>query len=338
MKRIINPFCITVLIVFFLAAPGCKSSKDSAAVSNKKPDKHQVIWGSSAAPFPSEKNIERIEAWKRLNDKLKSLNGGYGLLARRSYDAGIPASFAVSAMAPDVGLCPVSIGSFKPSWKETAEGTNEAAIKQFIQSVPDDHEVYLVFHHEPEDEALDGRNGRSPELLQAAFAKFVEIVVESKKTNVHPCFVLMSWTFNPKSKRNPDDFNMAAKLKPEYLSRVVAGMDGYADVPSKATAKETFEKNFSKLASWGFTRFGIFETATHSVDTQPDRASWIKGLGEWINSRKDIEIVSWFHSGVGQHAGPEGWYLGRWSANPDGSYNWTDADNSLAAYAQLLKR
>ncbi len=296
---------------------------------------HPVIWGSSSSPFPSENAVDKIAAWTRLNDKIKSLNGGYGLHARHSYDRGIPASFEVSAMAPDIGLCPVSIGSFKPSWKETAEGTNHAAIRQFIQSIPDDHVVYLVFHHEPENEALEGKNERSPELLQTAFAKFVEVVLAAGKPNVHPCFVLMSWTFNPKSGRNPEDFNMAAKLKPEQLDKVVAGLDGYADVPSTASAKETFEANFTKLASWGFTRFGIFETATHAVDTKPGRAEWIAGLGEWANKRKNIELISWFHSGIGPHAGKEGWYLGQWSVASDGKFNWTD-DGSIAAYAKLL--
>lgn len=322
-------------LLLFAAIANCISSEK--AFSQKKVSGHHVIWGSSSSPFRGEKGVDGITSWKRLNEKIKSLNGGNGLQARRSYDRGIPASFAVSAMAPDINLCPVSIGSFKPSWKETADGSNNAAIKQFIQSIPDDHEVYLVFHHEPEDEALGGKDGRSPELLQAAFAKFVEVVLAAGKPNVHPCFVLMSWTFNPKSGRNPDNFNLGAKLKPKQMSKVIAGLDGYADVPTTASAKGVFEGNFAKLASWGFTRFGIFETATHAVDTEPGRAAWIAGLGEWLNSRKDVDVVCWFNSGVGQHSGAKGWYLGQWSVSQDGNYNWTDPDGSLAAYAKLLK-
>jgi len=311
---------------------------DNSAVNPVIQGTGHVIWGSSCSPFPNEKGVDGAAAWKRLNDKIKTLNGGYGLHARRSYDRAIPASFAASAMSSDINNCPVSIGSFKPSWKETAEGTNHDAIKKFILSIPDDHVVYLVFHHEPEDEALSGRANYSPQLLQAAFAKFVEIIVETGKPNVHPCFVLMSWTFNPKSGRNPEDFNLGAKLKPEHFSKVIAGLDGYADVPSKSSAEGIFEPNFIKLASWGFSRFGIFETGTHAVDNEHgERASWIAGLGNWANNRKNIELVCWFNSGVGQHAGPKGWFLGEWSANPDGTYNFTDIDGSVAAYAKLLK-
>jgi len=299
---------------------------------------HKVHWGSAASPFRGEKGVLGPQAWMRLNDKIKSLNGGYGLQARRSYDRAIPVSFETSAMAPDINLCPVSVGSFKPSWTETVNGSNNLAIKKFLQSIPDNHEVYLVFHHEPEDDAERGRDGRNPELLKEAFARFVEVVVESGKPNVHPCFVLMTWTFNPKSKRNPDDFNLAAKLKPEYLSKVVAGLDGYASIPTFGSAQTIFETNFAKMASWGFSRFGIFETATHADDTKTGRADWITDLGKWVNSRKDIELVTWFHAGNGQHAGPKGWYLGDWSLNGDGTSNWSDTDGSIAAYSKLLNQ
>jgi hypothetical protein len=208
-------------------------------------------------------------------------------------------------------------------------------MKQFIQSIPDHHEVYLVFHHEPEDEALEAKNGRSPELLQAAFAKFVDIVLSAGKPNVHPCFVLMSWTFKTKSRRNPDDFNLAKYLKAEQLKEVIAGIDGYADDPS-VNAKEVFEPGLAKIATWGFTRFGIFETGAHAGSVATARSAWVKGLGQWANSRTDIELVSSFNNGNGQHAGPTGWYLGNW--HKDGTtYSWDDADGTVAAYAKLLK-
>ena len=325
----------SLFISLFVAA--LVTLNGTIAWSQQSNSTHKVIWGSASSPFRGEKDMDGLATWKRLNDKIKSLNGGYGLQGRRSYDRAIPASFAASAMGPDIDLCHVSIGSFKPSWKATADGSNHEAMKQFIQSIPDNHEVYLVFHHEPEDEALSGRSAYSPELLQEAFARFVEVVLASGKPNVHPCFVLMSWTFNPKSGRNTDSFNLGAKLNAVQKSQVIAGVDGYADVPAKASAKVVFEGSLAVMASWGFKRFGIFETATHGVETQPGRAEWIRDLGEWANNRKDIELVCWFHSGVGQHSGEKGWYLGQWSVNSDGTYRFTDPDGSLAAYGQLIQ-
>lgn len=319
-----------------ISAPVAECLAGEPAVLPGSKSGHKVIWGASSAQFPGETCVDGVASWERLNSRIKSYNNGFGLHARRSYDRAIPASFAASAMAPDVNLCKVSIGSFKPSWQETAEGTNHAAMKQFIQSIPDKHEVYLVFHHEPEDEALEGRSGRNPELLQKAFAKFVDIVLTSEKPNVHPCFVLMSWTFKTKSKRNPDDFNLAKYLKPEQLKEVIAGIDGYADDPS-VSAKEVFEPGLAKIATWGFTRFGIFETGAHASSVATARSAWINGLGQWANSRTDIELVSWFNNGNGQHAGPTGWYLGNW--HKDGTtYSWDDTDGTIKAYSKLLEQ
>ncbi len=329
MKNCLLYICCLLIFVAFPAISSCAQTAPA-----KKSPAHAVIWASSSAGYIGESEVDGVASWKRLNERIKSANDGHGLNARRSYDRGIPASFEASAMAPDPALCQVSIGSFKPSWKETADGTNAMAIKQFIQSIPDNHEVYLVFHHEPEDEAL-GKAGHNPDLLQHAFARFVDVVLTSGKPNVHPCFVLMTWTFKEKSKRNPDDFNLAKYVKPEQLKKVIAGIDGYADDPS-VSAKEIFDPSLTKIATWGFTRFGIFETGAHASSVATARSAWVKGLGDWANSRNDIELVSWFNNGNGQHAGPAGWYLGNWYKQGD-TYTWDDGDGTIAAYAKVIK-
>jgi len=85
--------------------------------------------------------------------------------------------------------------------------------------------------------------------------------------------------------------------------------------------------------NWGFTRFAVFETAAHG-----DRSGWVTDLGNWAKNRGNIELVSWFNSGVGQNAGPDGWYLGVWGNNQSTDHNWfNDADGSLNAFAQVIK-
>jgi hypothetical protein len=144
----------------------------------------------------------------------------------------------------------------------------------------------------------------------------------------------MTWTFKTQSGRNPDDFNMARYLKPEQIKEVIAGLDGYADDPS-VSAQQIFEPGFAKMKTWGFTRFGIFETGAHSSSVPTARSAWVTDLGQWVNSRKDITLVSWFNNGNGQHAGPTGWYLGNWYQNGS-TYTWDDADGTIAAFARLL--
>ena len=340
MKRLTTLRMVSVSgILIFTAALFSFSSRNSVAFENASkqgsplPAPHHIIWGASSAGFIGEK-VTDIESWKRLNERIKSANGGYALEGRRTYDKGIPASWSASAMASDEGLCNVSFGSFKPNWSETVNGTNNEAIKKFIQSIPNDRIVYLTFFHEPEN---DETPINTKDMLLRAFAKFVDIVLTSGKPNVHPCFVLMTWTFKAESKRNSDDYNLAKYLKPGQAKEVIAGLDGYAGDPA-VSAKDLFEPGFTKIATWGFTKFGIFETGDHVSPTSPTlRSSWIKDFGKWVIDRRNIELVSWFNNGNGPHAGPKGWYLGTWSKDGD-KYTWGDKDGTLSAYAQLLKK
>lgn len=331
--KLINVWYIFIICSLF----GLSCSKSSLTtdpvkpVTPKTPVIAGTVWGASSASFIGE-NYGGIASWQRLNNRLKAVNGGYGLMGRRSYDTGIPVNFAGSAMVDDVGNCQVSLGSFKPVWAETVNGINNNSIKNFIQSIPGDRIVYLTFYHEPEDN-ITAQN--TTDLLQQAFAKFVNIVLTAGKPKVHPCFVLMTWTFKSQSGRIPDDYNMAKYLKPEQLKEVIAGLDGYAEDPA-VTAKATFETGFAKMSTWGFTRFGIFETGAHASSIASARSVWIDGLGQWVNSRNDIELVSWFNNGNGQHAGPTGWYLGNWYTNGT-TYTWDDADGTIAAFSKLLK-
>lgn len=310
---------IFILIVFL-----CKQNQLTA---------QGIIWGSSSSPFPGETNVDRPQAWSRLNEKIKESNGGYGMHVRRTFDANIPSSWQNSSMASDTSLCAVSAGSIKASWKNTANGSNFNQIKSFVQSIPDDRLVYLCFFHEPED---DTPAQGSSDIFCSAFAKFVDAVMESGKENVIPCFIYMAWTFNSASGRNPDDWNIASKLKPEYLNKVVAGLDGYAQQPTSRPAKAIFDKAFNVMKSWGFSRFGIFETATHSAGQNSLRSEWICELAKWAYMREDIEIVSWYHSYVGQNAGDEGWFLGNWSFVGN-NYILEDRDSSIFAFANIIK-
>jgi len=324
---------ISLLLSLFFSgcSDGLENSGPGSLAADDPKEKTGTIWAASSAPFIGESG-NGIGSWQRLNNRLKAANGGHGLTGRRTYDKGVPASFSESAMAEDIGNCPVSIGSFKPSWTETMDGANNEAIRKFIQSIPGDRTVYLTFYHEPEDNVT---STNTTDVLQKAFARFVDIVLTSGKPNLHPCFVLMTWTFKPESGRNPDNYNMAKYLKPEQVSKVIAGVDGYAKDPAMS-AKEIFEPSFARMKTWGFTRFGIFETGAHASSVPSARSEWINGLGVWVKSRNDIELVSWFNNGNGQHAGPTGWYLGTWQSNGT-TYTWDDDDGTIAAFAKLLK-
>ncbi len=55
----------------------------------------------------------------------------------------------------------------------------------------------------------------------------------------------------------------------------------------------------------------------------------------YSQKRSSAHPVIW-SSSASPFKGEKGWYLGHWSVNNDGTYNFTDPDGSLAAYAKLL--
>lgn len=319
-----------------------ESKKTEGNLNTNSTSAVTTLFGASSAAFPDEP-ISGIESWDRLNNRLKSKNGGIGLAFRRSYGDGIPASFAASNMADDVGRCDVSIGEIKPSFSKS-DSENYNLIRNFVLTIPVDRKVYLVYHHEPESKVKRGEYTTAQ--FTSGFVNFVRAVisVQGQRPNVHPCLCLMSYTFNPVSGRNPEDYRPTG-LTWNERSKVVAGVDGYADDPTES-ASSKFNPIFTKMGTnsggstgnWGFTRFGIFETAAHGSTSNTQRQDWVSALGTWAKNHGNVELVSWFNSGFGDNAGPTGWYLGTWGYNQsNGNFWFGDGDGSLNAYAQVIK-
>ena len=299
----------------------------------------KLYWSASAGNFTGEQNMWSINPWFRLNNMIKSLNNGKSLDAYRCYDQKTHVNISTSSMAAAVNYCSVIAGTFRnipATWQNTIDGSDSLVISNYVKSFPVNREIYLGYYHEPEPEALGttGLPGNTPDLFLRAFAKFVDIVVSTGRTNVHPCLVYMTWTFDPMSLRNPEDFNPVKYIKPAQLSRVIAGLDGYSDDPLE-TAKGVFESPFLQMQKWGFSRFGIFETSVQPSDVPNERIAWVESLGQWINSgvgiAKNIEIVSWWSCQVSDVDVP--WFIGTFSVDSStGAYSMID-DGTIKAFA-----
>jgi len=340
MIKIKNTFRFYFILI--LLASNNTITVDSQVTSRK------LYWSATCGPYTGETNMWGMKSYVRLNDKLKSLNNGIGLDARRSYCRGLPANFAASTMAEDVNICPVSIYTFAPvswldttdpiTWQNTADGLDSLAISNFVKSIPTNREVYFGYTHEPEAQCF-GSNavaGHTPDLYSRAFAKFVNAVVSAGRSNVHPCLVLMTWTFDPQSNRNPEDFNPVKYIKPAQLKEVIAGLDGYCGDPL-ITAKGLFEPCFLRMQKWGLSRFGIFETSAHASGVLNERTEWVESLGQWVNNgngiAQNIELVSFFNCNVDAIASTKDWFIGDWSVdNTSKVYTMID-DGTINAYA-----
>jgi len=125
---------------------------------------------------------------------------GQQIAVYRSYDSGFPATWQAGAgnWVPDRI---VSWHSVKPSIANTASGALDSQITAWAQSIPLSHKCILTFQHEMENPS----KGNNPTQFRTAFARFYDLVKA-----VRPDFqigpVYMSWTFNPQSGRNPDDW------------------------------------------------------------------------------------------------------------------------------------
>ncbi|MGC4231920.1 MAG: hypothetical protein QM594_02830 [Niabella sp.] len=335
-----------IILLAAVCTPSCKKTYEPAEQQAETLLQTQAraaagpitpLWGASSSPFPNEP-ITGIASWVRLNNRLKSKNGGTGLTFRRSYDNGIPANFSASAMAADVGNCPISVGSIKPSFSNS-NSVNYNLIRDFVLSIPANRTVYLIFWHEPEDNIEDGQFTAAQ--YRSGLVNFIRAVisVQNQRPNVHPAFCLMAYTFKPQSGRNPEDYRPTG-LTWDERTKTVAGIDGYFNDPTQSAAS-VFNPIFTKMglnsgsgtSNWGFSRFGIFETAAHG-----SRASWVTNLGSWAKNHGKMELVSWYNSALGPNAGPQGWFLGTWGYNQStGNFWWGDGDGSLNAYAQIIK-
>ena len=127
------------------------------------------------------------------------LNTAVGpMLARRSYDGDLPASFAASAAASDVAAGRHSYWSWKPSPTGfVSSGPQQAAFAAFLGTIPTGHKVTIFCHHEPEDNMSDFGGIGGYGALQDVVA---DIVRDAGNPNLRfgPCF-MGAWTWDSRS-------------------------------------------------------------------------------------------------------------------------------------------
>lgn len=137
------------------------------------------------------------------------------LRVRRSYDPGFNTNFMSGVAAIDVGKR-ASWLSVKPGIAATANGSMDSAITTFANSIPTNHPLMLTWQHEPEND------GVAATTWVTGFRRFYSIV-KNIRPNVLIGPVLMAWTFNPGSGRNPQDWNVGGANCDFY------GVDEYND-------------------------------------------------------------------------------------------------------------
>lgn len=189
-----------------------------------------------------------------------------------------------------------------------------AKITTFVTSVknglPSGKTLWLTFEHEPEDSIANGDFTAAQ--WRKAVANAMKATIDARGgADIRPTFTLMSYTWVKASGRNPKDYDLTAELAAAGvpLTDVVFAPDGYSPTPATRHPADVFGPPFTDAKAWGFTRFGIFETACKSKDPADNAAApaWVDDLAKLADQWK-LELVLWFASGVGQNAAPEGWW------------------------------
>lgn len=180
-----------------------------------------------------------------------------------SFQAGRLSLVSWKAMRIDGGLVP---------WSEIANGSHDDwVVKQARRFRAFGSPIYLTFHHEPED---DEESGSASEFA-AAFRHIVQVFREEHVRNVAFIWTMMSWTFDVRSGRDPNDWYPGDRFVD------IIGSDGYNWFPLKSGAPwESFRKVFTPTMRFAKGRgkpvfvveFGVMEDPG-----DPDRkADWYR--------------------------------------------------------------
>jgi len=218
--------------------------------------------------------------------------------AHRVFNPGFRSDvLADSQVMDDQARGRTTVYSVKLPWAQVAAGTHDAAITRLAQSLKaDGRKIFLAFHHEAEG---DG----DPALFRSAFARFGRTVKAVGAANLSVTHILMEWTFNPRSGRNPADW------MPPADSFDVLALDVYID-PQKT------DRTFAQATAAGMAQaqhlgkqFAVAEWGVVAKAGDPGARARTIAAGLAHAKANKFAFVCWFHSSIGVNAPPEGWYL-----------------------------
>jgi hypothetical protein len=228
---------------------------------------------------------------------------------RRSYASGLVTDFPSTVAAIDVGKR-VSLFSFKANWAEMAAGQHDTDVRNLVNSIPAGHLTYLCWFHEPEND------GAAADFVPA-FRRFASVAKSAGKPQVKVTLILMTWTWEAASGRNPSDWWPGA----EYIDAV--GLDGYNSYngTNKLTWKgvaDIFQTATDWVRAHGASEIGIAECGCREHLTNPDaKAAWLRDGIRWADAQR-FSFFCYFDSDVGT-SGEAGWWL-RTSTNATQAY------------------
>jgi hypothetical protein len=195
-------------------------------------------------------------------------------------------------------------------WQHVASGASDVWLSGLLNSLADiGYPVMLCLHHEPEDDA-------GPTGMQAADWISMQsraIAMSSSHSAITIVPILMQWTFDSRSGRNPNEW-MVPQAK-------VFGLDVYNHwSQDNGMEWQTFANEVDLVAPWAQGKpILIAEHGCRDYPDEPGRAAqWMKDTYAYAQSHS-IPVLSYFNS---------------WQNSPDGT--WELFGERLNAFRTLL--
>ncbi len=165
-----------------------------------------------------------------------AIGGNSDPVARHENIAGVPMGLrrtyfgwdnrmkAVTMARNDLAAGRLPWVSFKtPGWAAMASGAHDSQIDELLRALDSTGgPVWVTFHHEPENDGLAAADWRAMQV------KVRERMNATGVQNLAFAPVLMSWTFDPRSGRNPDDWFVPGIWD-------FAGIDTYTETTASPT-------------------------------------------------------------------------------------------------------
>lgn len=236
---------------------------------------------------------------------------------RRSYSTTFPATFGAHEASADVGYR-ASVASVRSDPSRMAAGLDDDLVRDFVESIPDGHTVYLAWQDEAE---LPGRRNKA-DVIRKGGARFAKLVKEARGARpVYVTWIVQAWSFAPASGRDitawyPGDAHIEVIAVNAFNTSQVAyrGLDHnrYMGVVQAVVFARSRGRRFG-VASWA------------NYDTPgANRPAFITNGVAYLRSLASpmCEFAPWFHSGEGSDADTSGWWLDNSDASLDA---WKDA-------------
>ena len=230
------------------------------------------------------------------------------VLACRTYNTTLPASWATSAAASDVAAGRHSYWSWKPAVATFPTSTSQKdAFSAFLDTIPAGHKATIVAWHEPEDDI----EGGAWTLAQwTALQNAVSAIVKGKgRPNLRVGVCLMGpWTFDTRSGRTAWDWSGL-----NWANIDVVGIDPYRLTTGSTMSLQTLltvnnsgsgtggtqPSTMAHLAQWGkpvsLMEWGVANSTEASVATFITQGyAWMKAWNQ-ANPATLIESALWYN-------------------------------------------